>query len=324
LHAISPAGIFLSAPYGEAAFALFNFMGMFCYVMAVQNRFHTFADAYQLDACWTLGAGLSFALAAMIRSNGLLSGIIFVWDVLAALPRFPQLLRTREKEQLTRLIATITAGIILAIGFTLPQVVAYIQYCTGGNTRSWCSAIPPSIYTFVQDHYWNVGFLRYWTVSNLPLFALAFPIGWIMVETALPCLFQAHHINRTLNGLTTADQKLQPYPPVPETNEEKVLQYILPRFALPQVVLVGLAATSFHCQIINRISSGYPLWYFIVATEICLMRWGVERNEKSQGLLRLFGNHDRLPFATPEWVVRGMVMYAVVQGGLYAAFMPPA
>ncbi|KAF2765019.1 mannosyltransferase [Teratosphaeria nubilosa] len=321
LHIISPAGIFLSAPYAEAPFALFNFLGIYCYIKAIDNRLHTFADAYQLDACWTIAAGLSFGIASMLRSNGLLSGIPFVWDILVILPRLPQIIQTGEKEQLTRLISTLLAGLSLFLAFAFPQFLAYLEYCTE-KARPWCTALPPSIYTFVQSHYWNVGLFRYWTLSNLPLFALAFPLGWIIVETAIPCLFQTHHLNRVLNSSTTADQKLQPYPPIPHTREERVFEYVLPRLALPQVVLVVMAATSFHVQILNRISSGYPVWYFILAVEICASGWDIEA--ESQALLRLFGNYDRIPSVTPEWVVRGMVIYAFVQAGLYASFMPPA
>ncbi|KAK5130028.1 hypothetical protein LTR08_002544 [Meristemomyces frigidus] len=346
LHTVSPAGLFLSAPYGEATFALFNFLGLLCYVTAIQNRFERYADAYQVDAFWTLAAGMWFALATMVRSNGLLSGILFAWDALATVPRLNNLIRNRDAEELVRLSATLVAGTVMIIGFAIPQSIAYAEYCIPTATRPWCSAFPPSIYTFVQSHYWNVGFLRYWTVPNIPLFALAFPLGWIMVETAIPSFFQAHHINRAVNGSCEADRKLQPYPPLPVTSEERVFQYMLPRLALPQVVLVGLAATTSHCQILNRISSGYPLWYFIIALEVCLnngygagwsednsvaererLRRGEGRRQQKQqrdGMFRLMGDYDRLPWAKPEWIVRGMMVYAVVQGGLFASFLPPA
>ena len=49
-----------------------------------------------------------------------------------------------------------------------------------------------------------------------------------------------------------------------------------------------------------------------------------ERILGTTGMFRLFNNYDKIPFARPEWVVRGFVMYAIVQGGLYAAFLPPA
>ena len=177
----------------------------------------------------------------------------------------------------------------------------------------------------MQEYYWDVGFLRYWKLSNLPLFALAFPLGWILVETALPALFQPHHVNRVVNGSTLADHRPQPYPPVPGTLDERVFQHLLPRLALPQLVLVALAATSFHCQVLNRISSGYPGWYLMLAIEMCIDGFDEKATGTTkQGLFRMLGNYDRIPFARPEWVVRGFVVYALVQGGLYASFLPPA
>ncbi|KAK0273430.1 ER membrane glycoprotein subunit of the GPI transamidase complex-like protein, partial [Friedmanniomyces endolithicus] len=38
LHILSPAGIFLSASYGEATFAFWNLLGLLCYAHAIQNR----------------------------------------------------------------------------------------------------------------------------------------------------------------------------------------------------------------------------------------------------------------------------------------------
>jgi len=76
--------------------------------------------------------------------------------------------------------------------------------------------------------------------------------------------------------------------------------YGLPELALPQFVLAIAATTSFHIQIINRIASGYPIWYAMIA------QWLVDQRPASQ------------------WVVRGIIVYAMVQGVLFANFLPPA
>ena len=338
LHILSPAGVFLSAPFAESSFALLNFLGLLCYGRAVENRLSTFADAYQLDACWTLAAGICFGLATTIRSNGILSGVIFVWDAVAMLPQLPSLLQTRDREQLTRFLSIMLAGGLLAFFYAAPQAVAWMEYCRPSSTRPWCTALPPSIYTFVQSHYWNVGLFRYWTLSNLPLFALVFPLGWVMVETTIPALFQAHHVNRILNGSTAADQRPQPYPPIPHTEEERIFVHVLPRFALSQLLLVAMAAVGFHVQILMRISSGYPIWYFIIAMEISAQSWyaqesgtgsqeaqkGHEERHWKPALFRLFNNFDRIPSVAPEVLVRTMIVYAIVQAALYASFLPPA
>lgn len=76
---------------------------------------------------------------------------------------------------------------------------------------------------------------------------------------------------------------------------------LIQRMALAQVVLAVLAVTSYHVQIITRISSGYPVWYWWLATQLVSGREGLAR-----GIL-IF-----------------MVMYAMIQGALFASFLPPA
>ncbi|RMZ15539.1 hypothetical protein D0862_01629 [Hortaea werneckii] len=334
LHVFSPAGLFLSAPYAESSFAFLSFLGCYCYVKAIENRYHRFADAYQLDACWTVAAGLSFGLATTMRTNGLLNGIIFAWDIYLVLPRLPHILRIRNGEEITRLFATLTAGISIAIGFTLPQIVAYTEYCTPHNTRPWCTAFPPSIYSFVQKEYWNVGLFRYWTLNNLPLFLLAAPLGYVMVATALSALLQTEKLYISLAEKKVAETQN----PHTIERERRIFVHVLARLAVPQLVLVVMAVTSFHVQILNRISSGYVIWYFMLAVWIHMesdvsetVGEGSAKDEADarevEKKKRFAGSMMGSTFAQrlkPEWLFRAMVMYALVQGGLYACFLPPA
>lgn len=69
-----------------------------------------------------------------------------------------------------------------------------------------------------------------------------------------------------------------------------------------QVMIVALAFTSYHVQIITRLSSGYPAWYWWVAA--CL------RSPKTRGM--------------GSGLVVFMVMYASIQAVLFASFLPPA
>lgn len=103
--------------------------------------------------------------------------------------------------------------------------------------------------------------------------------------------------------------------PVPHTSNNTDIKRTprpmcdLPELALPQLVLAITAATSFHVQIVNRISSGYPIWYLTVAT------WLLDR-----GSSRASGSRG----SYAQYALRSMVMYAMVQGMLYANFLPPA
>jgi len=70
--------------------------------------------------------------------------------------------------------------------------------------------------------------------------------------------------------------------------------------AAAQIALAVLALTTYHVQIITRISSGYPVWYWWLGGKLV-------RGEA-------WGNR----------IVVFMVMYASIQGALFASFLPPA
>ena len=80
------------------------------------------------------------------------------------------------------------------------------------------------------------------------------------------------------------------------------IQAVVVSMAAAQVALAVLALTSYHVQIITRISSGYPVWYWWVA-----------------GLLR-----SRASWHLGKGIAAFMVVYAMVQGVLFASFLPPA
>lgn len=79
---------------------------------------------------------------------------------------------------------------------------------------------------------------------------------------------------------------------------------LLRRLALPQLVVSVLALTTFHVQIVNRISSGYVLWYLYLAQLL------MQTENKSA-----------------KWTkvgICGMMCYGIIQTGLFTAFLPPA
>ena len=90
--------------------------------------------------------------------------------------------------------------------------------------------------------------------------------------------------------------------------EEAFATKMWARLALPQVLLTVLAFTSFHVQTITRIASGYVLPYALLAHIAIDGIW----------------MHQSSRLVKPKWIVRWMVMYAVIQGGLYTSFLPPA
>jgi phosphatidylinositol glycan class V len=75
---------------------------------------------------------------------------------------------------------------------------------------------------------------------------------------------------------------------------------VIRNMAVSQLILTLLTLTTAHVQIISRISSSFPVWVW----------YGASLVQKKDGLAPVG--------------VRYMIMYAIIQGGLFASFLPPA
>lgn len=127
----------------------------------------------------------------------------------------------------------------------------------------------------------------------------------VLSTTALVALLEPQNLLSAINGPSKAVSE----------SERKLFTHVCFQLAVPQILLALMATTSFHVQIINRISSGCALWYIVLA--VLVADCDDSRGPQRQGLLRLLRGRK-------EVLVRVIIGYAVVQGGLYATFLPPA
>lgn len=179
LFCFNPASIFFSAAYSETLFSLISF-----YIM--------------LECCMEIRfvrTTLALALNIVARSNGLVN---FGFPVYF-------LLRKCILKQ-TNLLATcfklLTCLLIALIPWTFFNFFAFRQYCYTENhvnhteavlayardkqfvlagqrfeqQSPWCDNTLPFPYSYIQAHYWQVGFLKYYQFKQLPNFLLALPI----------------------------------------------------------------------------------------------------------------------------------------------------
>jgi GPI mannosyltransferase 2 len=151
----------------------------------------------------------------------------------------------------------------------------------------------------------NVGFLRYWTLSNVPLFVLAFPMLSIMVISSLWAMKIKDGSNMVSGLLKPATRPL-----------ENIERRLLRSLAAPQLVLAILALTSYHVQIITRISSGYCIWYFWFAYSLIV--------STEEGLKPKADKMNSWKLGRSTKMVTYIVVYAAVQAGLFSSFLPPA
>lgn len=160
LHILTPGSLFFSAPYAEAAFALLNLSGMLFYTKS-KAAARLSPRSFREDA-YKLSCGICFASATLLRSNGLLSGLILLYDVAEDLLRMVS--GQLSMRGLKRVFVTCIAGALIASCFIGPQYLAYLEFCDLENNptpRPWCEKTIPSIYSWVQSHYWLELFLNY-------------------------------------------------------------------------------------------------------------------------------------------------------------------
>ena len=158
-----------------------------------------------------------------------------------------------------------------------------------------------------------MGLFRYWTLSNLPLFLIAAPVLALMIISVIEPIQNHLKIVSQRSGLEIV-QSISKRSEKDRARDKKnrrgrFERACRRRLAYPQLALVTLTFLSFHVQIINRLSSGYPLWYMTISEHI------VDREMLRVGKWRLNCGKAAL-----SW----FIVYSIVQAGLYASFLPPA
>jgi phosphatidylinositol glycan class V len=137
LHLFSPSPSTQVVPYTEPFYALFSFAAIY--------RLETKQDSYWLAAILT-------GLATSFRSIGVIQCLLWI-------PQWTHHLKQliHHPYSLIRFISTSFKTLLLALitcaPFIYDQYSAYKHYCYQ-SPRPWCSNRIPSIYTFVQSHYW--------------------------------------------------------------------------------------------------------------------------------------------------------------------------
>lgn len=155
LHILSPAGAFLSAPYAEPVFAALTFSALNLYLPTKPTRRAPEELCLKADGKIII-AGALFGLSTTLRSNGLLSGIYFLLDIVDFF--FYKSLRVFDIRCIRRMFCLGIGGFLALVGVCYPQYLAYAEYCNENSDqygrRPWCDANVPSIYSYVQSNYW--------------------------------------------------------------------------------------------------------------------------------------------------------------------------
>lgn len=176
LFCINPATVFMNSIYSESMFVCFLFIGLYCLEIS-QNTYSIVIGSF------------AFALGSTTRSNGILCCGFVCYFLIKRLVNSlfnqvqPQIVFKHNtwKERLSLISKTactlIISNAIILSPFFIFQYYGYHLYCNNSPpTPPWCNKTVPLPYSYIQDHYWDVGFLRYYEVKQIPNFLLALPM----------------------------------------------------------------------------------------------------------------------------------------------------
>jgi phosphatidylinositol glycan class V len=247
LFVFSPANPFFFSLYTESIFALFSFSGMYFAVYEPQERGRkTFLN---------LLAAVLFALATSVRSNGvILAGFLLY-------PAFHRLFWQWKEGNYARAAYEILEAMVCTIICIAPLIAylysAYMRFCID-FARPWCTDSLPNIYSFVQNFYWNVGFLNYYRVHQIPNFLLAGPV----LALAFATMYTYFKVN------WVHIKWLAFYTPLPSDKHIKYGGFYNPQNFVFVVHLFALVLSSLpfiHIQVLTRFlfSQCPPLYWFL-------------------------------------------------------------
>ena len=189
LFCLNPANVFFTVFYTESLYSLLQFAGMY---LLYQKDFGNLK--YIL-------AGAVFAAGSATRSNGLTSiGFLLYSYLMEAVNLTRNYQRKSTTLQYLFAIGAKTLALAISLMFTvLPfvlfQYFAYTIYCSSSEPYTkkeehWCHKTFPISYSYIQQHYWNVGPFMYFEIKQIPNFVLAFPVVCLSYAT-IECFFKS-------------------------------------------------------------------------------------------------------------------------------------
>ncbi|CAL1707970.1 unnamed protein product [Somion occarium] len=267
----SPATLRL-APYTEPFFTYLSYKGM---LSCARAR-------------WTLAA-IFFTLAGVFRSNGFMLSGFLLWGMVI------DPILSHRNLQIMRITHSAALTALTFVPFLSHQLAAYLTFCRDNTSpAAWCSKSPPFVYSYVQSKYWNVGFLRYWTLSQLPNFLLSMPVIVLLLWAS------SHHIRHILiPHLHTIF-----YPSTlgsrPMIQSSPFLTTRLIPHAVHAFIFTNILLFASHTQIILRLAASMPFTYWAAAYLVM-----------------------EYPKAGRAWVTWSVV-WGAVSLVLWTTFLPPA
>ena len=267
LFIISPASIFFSAFYTESLFCFFTFLG---YYFLYKDEPFTYKNLSL--------ATLFFCLSGFIRSNGNFYILLIGYRLLHRLIESALKSDFSLNKKVFEGFKIIAIGIVILILMNIPYVVVmrmpWKTYCKdfieypGAEKPSFCNSMIPNAYTYIQDKFWDVGFMTSWQPRK------AFFVIWgipmlVLMGVMLGKYYKRNFLNTVLLGIPGALTKRG----AGEKNENDAfyMSKNIPSIILTTIMFV--VNTFFaHINVSSRINSSNPLVYWYAAYALSVVK----------------------------------------------------
>lgn len=180
LFIVNPASVFFVAAYSEALFAALAWTGAY-FVLVGHDVSPSRRSYYHSWLCTGFGL-ICWMAATATRSNGMLyAGYWLLYGLLGRVSSGSYKSAARgcaASVGYLLAMALIFLPLIWYNSSTIQQLCVTPSPSTLDITPDWCDGRSPwfYLYGYVQRKHWNVGFLRYFTIQQIPNFLLAAPI----------------------------------------------------------------------------------------------------------------------------------------------------
>lgn len=278
LFCFNPASIFFTAPYSESLYCWLSFSLML----------KCFEDINSVLIVVPL------SLSILCRSNGLVNiGFVVYYGFKKMFSQNTVL------SFITIFLKMFSILIIIAFHFGLMQVYNYYLFCfkksfnfpdfikdfaikndlvLAGNRTApndivspWCENNFPIAYSYIQEHYWNVGYLKYYEFKQIPNFLLATPIVLIIIVNSTSFFLRNQDYCWRL-GIFNLRQSI-----LKNTSTSDQNQFV---FIVHAVVLCIFCVLFIHVQVTTRLlCSSNPMVYFFCANYFMIPNVSHKKND---------------------------------------------
>ncbi|KDR23501.1 GPI mannosyltransferase 2 [Zootermopsis nevadensis] len=362
LYCVNPATIFFVAPYSETLFACLTFYGMLKCGSGSTDHFSVgcglpFGLGAVQRSNGILNLGFIFHKKLKHFLHFVMPGTKAKAKHLDSFLLAPLLLIA----PVIYLISLIGEILLSVIPFVLFQGYGYYKFCIVpdhnlpnfivsyaetnelrlpgtaslkppiNHKEHWCNSSVPLAYSYIQDHYWNVGFLRYYQWKQIPNFLLAMPVVWIIFTYAYRFAKQHPHLCCTLGlwkDLSCTDTKVIEKLRVQMKQNKIKFAPEMFVYVVHVTFLTVFCILCIHVQVTTRmIASSSPILYWFTAYHFSNKRRNVleervDSLENLQSRWKVFILTDPAPNREAKLIQYYYLAYFIVGTALFSNFFP--